>query len=45
MLALLVSPKQTNMIIGPIVPVLTFKTDDDAVKKANDTDYGLEVSV
>ena len=45
LLALLASYNQTNRIIGPIVPVLTFKTDDEAVKKANDTNYGLGASV
>lgn len=28
-------------IFGPIAPVFKFKTDDEAIKMANDTDYGL----
>lgn len=28
-------------IFGPVVTVITFKTDDEAVKLANDTEYGL----
>jgi acyl-CoA reductase-like NAD-dependent aldehyde dehydrogenase len=30
---------------GPIVPVLKFKDIDDAVRRANDTRYGLSGSV
>lgn len=32
-------------IFGPIVPVLSFKTDDQAISLANDTDFGLYGSV
>ena len=28
-------------IFGPVAPVTTFETDDDAVRMANDTEYGL----
>ena len=28
-------------IFGPVAPVSTFETDDDAVRMANDTEYGL----
>jgi succinate-semialdehyde dehydrogenase/glutarate-semialdehyde dehydrogenase len=30
---------------GPIVAVWTFRTDDEAVERANDTEYGLNASV
>jgi acyl-CoA reductase-like NAD-dependent aldehyde dehydrogenase len=30
---------------GPVLPVMTFKSDDDAVKLANDSVYGLTASV
>ncbi|RVX73128.1 hypothetical protein B0A52_02255 [Exophiala mesophila] len=43
-------PKEDSRIVkeepfGPIVPVLTFKSDEEAVRKANDTNYGLGASV
>jgi succinate-semialdehyde dehydrogenase/glutarate-semialdehyde dehydrogenase len=28
-------------IFGPVAPVITFKTEDEAVKLANNTEYGL----
>jgi len=28
-------------IFGPVAPVQKFKTEDEAIKKANDTEYGL----
>lgn len=30
---------------GPVLPVMSFETDDEAVKLANDSDYGLAASV
>ncbi len=30
-----------NEIFGPIAPVVTFETEDEAVRLANDTEYGL----
>jgi succinate-semialdehyde dehydrogenase/glutarate-semialdehyde dehydrogenase len=30
---------------GPVLPIMTFKTDDEAVRLANDSDYGLTASV
>lgn len=30
---------------GPVLPVMTFKTDDEAIKLANDSVYGLTASV
>jgi succinate-semialdehyde dehydrogenase/glutarate-semialdehyde dehydrogenase len=30
---------------GPVLPIMTFKTDDEAVRLANDTSYGLTASV
>ncbi|CDQ18369.1 lactaldehyde dehydrogenase / glycolaldehyde dehydrogenase [Halobacillus karajensis] len=32
-------------IFGPVIPVATFKTLDEAIEKGNDTDYGLSSSV
>ena len=32
-------------IFGPIAPVTSFKTDEEAVAKANDTQYGLSAAV
>ncbi|HSI67416.1 MAG TPA: aldehyde dehydrogenase [Planococcus sp. (in: firmicutes)] len=32
-------------IFGPVIPVTTFKTLDEAIEKANDTEYGLSSSV
>lgn len=32
-------------IFGPVLPVTTFSTLDEAIEKANDTDYGLSSSV
>ena len=28
-------------IFGPVMSVLTFKTEDEAIKRANDTEFGL----
>ena len=28
-------------IFGPVAPITTFTTDDEAIAKANDTEYGL----
>ncbi len=30
---------------GPVLPIMTFKTDDEAVRLANDSPYGLTASV
>ncbi len=30
---------------GPVLPIMTFKTDDEAIKLANDSIYGLTASV
>lgn len=32
-------------VFGPILPILTFKTEDEAIKLANDTVYGLGARV
>lgn len=32
-------------IFGPVLSVLTFRTPEEAIKKANDTDYGLAAGV
>ena len=32
-------------IFGPVVGIRTFETDEEAIKLANDTEYGLMVSV
>ena len=30
---------------GPVLPIMTFKTDDEAIRLANDSDFGLTASV
>jgi succinate-semialdehyde dehydrogenase/glutarate-semialdehyde dehydrogenase len=30
---------------GPVLPIMTFRTDDEAVRLANDSDFGLTASV
>ena len=37
----------SNMVssLGPIVPLLSFSTDEEAIEKANNTIYGLGASV
>ncbi len=30
---------------GPVLPIMTFKTDDEAVRLANDSDFGLTASL
>ncbi|MFC7319958.1 aldehyde dehydrogenase [Halobacillus campisalis] len=32
-------------IFGPVIPITTFKTIDEAIEKGNDTDFGLSSSV
>ncbi|MFC0525930.1 aldehyde dehydrogenase [Pontibacillus salicampi] len=32
-------------IFGPVIPITTFKTLDEAIEKGNDTEYGLSSSV
>ena len=38
-------PKSSRMLIeeifGPVAPIVTFKTEDEAIEMANDTEYGL----
>jgi succinate-semialdehyde dehydrogenase/glutarate-semialdehyde dehydrogenase len=31
----------SNEIFGPVAPIVTFRTEDEAVRMANDTEYGL----
>ena len=31
----------SNEIFGPVAPICTFKTEDEAIKMANNTEYGL----
>ena len=38
-------PAWTDEIFGPVAPVITFDTDDEAVALANATEYGLVASV
>ena len=35
----------TEETFGPVLPIMTFKTDDDAVRLANDSIYGLTAAV
>ncbi len=38
-------PAWTDEIFGPVAPVVTFETDDEALALANQTDYGLAGAV
>lgn len=38
-------PAYREEIFGPVAPVLTFRTDAEAVEIANDTEYGLTAAV
>ena len=47
---LLMGVQQTDTVVreeifGPVLSVLTFRTPEEAVKKANDTEYGLAAGV
>ena len=35
----------TDETFGPVMPIMRFATEDEAVELANDTDYGLSASV
>jgi succinate-semialdehyde dehydrogenase/glutarate-semialdehyde dehydrogenase len=35
------NPILSKEIFGPVAPIVTFSTDDEAITLANDTDYGL----
>ena len=35
----------TEETFGPVLPIMTFKTEDDAIRLANDSIYGLTASV
>lgn len=39
------SPAWTDEIFGPVAPVVTFSTDDEAVELANASSYGLVASI
>jgi benzaldehyde dehydrogenase (NAD) len=39
------SPAWTDEIFGPVAPVVTFATDDEAVELANASEYGLAAGV
>ena len=32
-------------IFGPVMSVLTFKTEEEAIRRANDTDFGLGAGI
>ncbi len=35
------APVLSEEIFGPVAPIITFETDDEAIRLANDTEYGL----
>src|SRR5439155_1171784 len=39
------APAWTDEIFGPVAPVVTFKSDDEAVELANSSEYGLAAGV
>lgn len=39
------SPLVTEEVFGPVLAVTTFKTEEEAIKMANDTPYGLSAGV
>ena len=39
------SPLFREEIFGPVLVILPFDSDDEAVRLANDSDYGLSASV
>ena len=39
------APVMRNEIFGPVVAVIGFDTEEDAIRLANDTDYGLAANV
>ncbi len=39
------SPAWTDEIFGPVAPVVTFTSDDEAIELANSSDYGLSAGV
>ena len=39
------SSMQTTEIFGPVVAVMKFKFEDEAIEQANKTDYGLSASI
>ena len=48
--AVIYNPKQnskvlTEEVFGPIAPIITVKDEDEAVRAANDTEYGLGCSI
>jgi benzaldehyde dehydrogenase (NAD) len=38
-------PAYAEEIFGPVAPIVSFKDDDEAVRLANDTEYGLSAAV
>lgn len=39
------SPAWTDEIFGPVAPVISFSTDEEAIELINESDYGLSVSI
>ncbi|NMO01985.1 aldehyde dehydrogenase family protein [Gordonia sp. TBRC 11910] len=39
------SPLMTQEQFGPVVPIMPFDTEDDAIAMANDSEYGLAASI
>jgi benzaldehyde dehydrogenase (NAD) len=38
-------PVYREEVFGPVAPIISFSTDDEAIELANDTDYGLVAAV
>ncbi len=39
------APVLDHEVFGPLIPVISVKTDEEAIERANETEYGLDASV
>lgn len=48
--SVVVAPPETSQLVreeqfGPVIPIMSFSDEDDVVRRANDTEYGLSASI